>query len=79
MMHGYWGFPGGFGWFGSIFMVIFWIAIIIGIFWLFRVFGLSHCYNKSNSESLLDILKRRYASGEISKEEYETKKKELGL
>jgi putative membrane protein len=79
MMHGYWGFPGGFGWFGGIFMVIFWIAIIIGIFWLFRVFGLSHCSSTSNSESLPDILKRRYASGEISKEEYETKKKELGL
>jgi len=30
-----------------------------------------------NKESPLDILKRRYASGEITKEEYEERKKIL--
>ncbi len=78
-MHGYWGFPMGYGWFGGIFMLIFWVLVIVGIFWLFRMIGLSHCCGISSSGTLLDILKRRYANGEITKEEYENKKKELGL
>ena len=43
------------------------------------MFGLAHCCSEQLSETPLNILKKRYAKGEIIKEEYETKKQELGL
>ena len=78
MMHGYWGFPMGFGWFGGIFMFLAWILVFAGVFWLIRGLVMPHRCVRSD-ETLLDILKKRYAKGEISKEEYEAKRRELGI
>lgn len=68
------GFMGGmgYGW-------IFWIAIITFIVFLVLRFTNG---NKSNrdigtGQSSLELLKKRYAKGEISKEEYLEKKKDL--
>lgn len=65
---------GGFGW-------IFWLAVIIIIVWLvFRVIlgGKNKAtFGVHEEESALDILEKRYAKGEISKEEFEEKKKTL--
>jgi putative membrane protein len=65
----------GMGWFGGIFMVLFWIAVIIGIVFLIR--WLVQSTRSGAGESALDILKRRYASGEIDRKEFEQKKKDL--
>ncbi len=72
----------GFGLMGGfmpIVMVLFWGLIIWGIIALTR--GAWHgCGTHSHSEhmdSALDVLKRRYARGEINKEEFEEKKKDL--
>ena len=68
------------GWFGPIFMVIFWIAVIVGIIFLIRWLVVSTRGGISGSrseESALEILKKRYARGEINKEEFEEKKKDL--
>ena len=61
-----------FGWgFGFIFMIIFWGLIIWLIVWL--VMKLT----KQKSETPLEILKKRFAKGEITKEEFEDMKKKL--
>ena len=79
-----WGFGNnpmgwGFGWFGGIFMLIFWILIIAGIVALVRwlMMSQSHGMHGHKGNNALDILKEHYAKGEINKEEFETKKKDL--
>lgn len=68
----------GWGWLMPIFMVIFWGLVIWGIIALARGTAWSGSADPSNhSESAQEILKRRYARGEINKAEYEEKKKDL--
>ncbi|MBM2825821.1 MAG: hypothetical protein HW402_1485 [Dehalococcoidales bacterium] len=74
------GMMGGLGgwWFMPILMILFWGLVIWGVVALVR--GLSRPGSDSTSshaESALEILKRRYARGEINKAEYEEKKKDL--
>jgi len=72
---------GGFGgmWFMPILMIVFWGLIIWGIVALARGVGWVGCCGSSlvSSESALDILKRRYACGEIDKHEFEERKRDL--
>jgi putative membrane protein len=84
--YGGWGMgPGMMGWaagtwFGPVFMLLFWVLIILLIVLLIRrIFssGASGSPAPGREESALDILKKRYARGEIDKEEFETKKKDL--
>ncbi len=65
-------------------MVLFWIVVVVGILMLIRwVFGqsrpgrISHPQGKESFESALEILKKRYAGGEITKEEFENMKKDI--
>ncbi len=69
---------GDYGWgmgFGWLFMLIFWILIILGVVYLVKFITGSE--KRTTGETALDILKKRYAKGEISKEEFEEKKKTL--
>lgn len=65
-----WGW--GFGW---IFMIIFWGLVILGLIFFIRY--LLSLPGAREKESALEILKKRYAKGEINKEEFEQKKKDL--
>jgi putative membrane protein len=75
MMGGY-----GMGWFGGILMIVFWILILVGLIflikWLIQSTGRDKTSGSSGDRSL-EILKERYAKGEIDKEEFESKKKDL--
>ncbi|MCB9806707.1 SHOCT domain-containing protein [Candidatus Peribacteria bacterium] len=56
--------------FGSIFMVIFWGLVIYGIYLL-----MGQASNKG--DNAMNILKIRYAKGEITKEEFESMRKNI--
>lgn len=63
----------GFGWMG--FGMIFWILIIVLI--LYFLFRRTEEPIRSEKERALNILKERYAKGEITKEQYLEMKKEI--
>jgi len=56
--------------------LIFWILVIAGLVLLIKYLWEGGAA-RGGHESALDILKKRYAGGEISKEEFEEKKKDL--
>lgn len=72
-----WGY--GMGWFGFIPMVAFWLAVIVAVVFLIRWLIKPRAGEQwaRSEDSALEILKRRYARGEINKEEFEEKKKDL--
>lgn len=65
------------GWFGGgIMMIAFWVLLIVFIVWIVREVGGKHSHPHPHSNAL-EILKERYAKGEIDKKEFEEKKKDL--
>lgn len=75
-MWGHMGVMGGWGMgFG---MLIFWGLLIVAIVMLVRCFGGSGiCEKTGRDKPSLDLLKERYARGEIEREEFEQKKRDL--
>lgn len=64
----------GFGW---IFMIIYWVLIILGVIALVRYLSGTGRNNAGKNNEPLDILKKRFASGEINKKQFEEMKKDL--
>lgn len=81
MMHnwmwgdGMYGYGMGWGWFGPFLMIAFWALVIAGIVYLVK--AIAGRGAPAKEESPLDILKKRYAKGEIDHEEFIKRKKDL--
>lgn len=72
MAGGYYGMGGGFMWLFPL------IGFGIFLYVIYMIFNKTNINNNStNSESALEVLKKRYARGEISKSEFEEMKKDL--
>jgi len=75
-MHPMWGVWGVWGIGMMLMMLIFWgvviVGIVLGIRWL-----ASQAKEPRSTDAALDILRQRYARGDINKEEFEAKKRDL--
>ena len=72
MLHG-----DGYMFFGGGFMWLFWVILFVAVVWVIKA-TTNNSEGKSgklqDNETPLDILKKRYAQGEIDREEFEEKK-----
>ena len=76
--NGYAPFEGSFTFLGPILMILFWVIVIVLIVYLVRGgHGMSCKQGGHGGNRALDILKERYAKGEIDKKEFEAMRKDL--
>ncbi len=75
-MHPMWGVWGAWGIAMMVMMLVFWAvviaAVVLGVRWL-----LNQGREARPADAALDLLRQRYARGEIDREEFETKKRDL--
>lgn len=74
-----WDWPGAFGMgFGWLFMILFWGLVLLGIVALVRrLIKPEPGASGSGASAVLGILEQRYARGEIGRDEFEQKKRDL--
>lgn len=78
-----WGMMGGYGWGYGLLHIAVTVAIIVGVvflvIWAVRTMAVvgPHDHGPRRSSGL-DVLEERYARGEINRDEYLQKKKDIG-
>lgn len=68
--------PMGYG-FSFFFMMLFWLAIIVAIAVFVKWIFMQGNGGAKNAQTPLDIVRERYARGEIKRKEFEEKKRDL--
>ena len=73
-----WGMMGGYGGFGMLIWVVILIAIVLLVVWLVRTQASAGMHQlPPRRSSGLEVLEERYARGEINRDEYLQKKKDI--
>ena len=70
----------GMGWFGMLFSLLFWILVIVAIVYLIKYLARASRGDRKSVQhgsNAMDILKERYARGEIDRNEFEQMKQDL--
>ncbi len=71
------GYGGGWGFFGVLHMVLWWVLIVLGIVVLVKWLAGGKNRSHAGSDRALDILRERYVRGEIEKDEYDKRRQDL--
>lgn len=71
MMYGWTG-----GWAGMVWMIVFWVAILAVVYLIVRSLGSSEA-RAGRARDAMEILDERFARGEISEEEYTSRRRVL--
>ncbi len=77
---GDWGNMMNFGWGGALMWIVFLIVIVVVVYFVLqstRPRSYDSSLRETSKETSMDILRRRYARGEINKGEFEQMKKDL--
>ena len=69
---GQWGMAGGWGWFGLVHL-LWWVLLVAGVAYLLR----SIVRGERGGDRALEILRERYARGEIDQAEYSERVRQL--
>ena len=75
--HPMWSMWGVWGTGMLLFMLLFWVLVITGLVLGIRWLATQGRPQRSESDTALEILRQRYARGEINKDEFEAKKRDL--
>jgi putative membrane protein len=73
--HMMWG--GGYGIFGGLMMILFWVIVIALIVFAVKWFNDNQGGGNRGKRDALEILRERFASGEIDEEEFDRRRKAL--
>jgi len=74
------GYGMGWGWMaaGWLMMLVFWALVVVGIVALFKMAtNLGASSEPRSANTPIEILRRRYAAGELTKEQFEAMKKDV--
>ena len=72
---GGWTLMAAFGWLGMPAMLLFWLGLLALVVW---PVGAASQRREASADSALEILRRRYARGEIDREAFDEARKALG-